>query len=172
MIVDFITGKEVLDTPKEKVRQKVERLLVEKGYPKESIFVDYTFLVEVDRKKFVANVDLLVKVNDVNFMNIECAPPTVLSSLERKALACSRIFEPIIPLTIVTDWKQTELFETLTGKLIGKGIDEIPDFDKAKRIVEKSKPIYLDENKILKEKRILLAFIGVLHCKCRIFDAD
>lgn len=100
MIVDFITGKEVLDTPKEKVRQKVERLLVEKGYPKESIFVDYTFLVEVDRKKFVANVDLLVKVNDVNFMNIECAPPTVLSSLERKALACSRIFEPIIPLKL------------------------------------------------------------------------
>ena len=170
-IVDYITGREVLDTPKERVRQKVERFLVEeKNYPKENIVVDYSFLVDVDGKKFLSVIDLLIQVEKKNFINIECAPPTVFSSLERKTLANSRIFEPIIPITVLTDWKQTNIYETFSGELIGKSLKSIPDFEEAKKLVKKLKPIYLDRNRLLMEKRILFAFIGILHCKCRIFE--
>ncbi|RLI77667.1 hypothetical protein DRP05_09475 [Archaeoglobales archaeon] len=170
-LLDYITEREVLDTPKERVRQKVEKYLVEKkGYPKENIIVDYSFLVEIDNKKFLANIDLLVKVNEINFMNIECAPPTVLSALERKALACSRIFKPAIPYTVLTDWKQTKVFESVGGKLIGEDFYTIPSFGEARKIVDKLKPVYFDEKRIEREKRILFAFMGVLHCKCEVFE--
>ena len=170
---DYISGRELLDTPKERVRQKVARYLIEeKNYSKEDIIVDYTFLVEVDKKKFLANIDLLIRINDVNFMNIECAPPTVLSSLERKALACSRILKPIIPYTVITDWGQTKIFETVSGKLIGEDIKDIPDASGAREIVKNLnvQDSHFDEERIEKEKRILFAFMNVLHCKCEIFE--
>jgi len=173
MLKDFITGKDVLDTPKERVRQRVERFLVdEKDYPRENILVDYTFLVEIGDKKFVSSIDILIKVENRNFMNIECAPPTVFSSLERKALASSRIFKPIIPFTVLTDWQQTKIFETESGKIVGDSLKEIPNFNIAKKIIQNSKPVYLDEERVEKEKRVLFAFMSVLHCECEIFDTQ
>ena len=172
-LVDYISGKELLDTPKERVRQKVEKYLIEeKNYSKEDIIVDYAFLVEVDNKKFLANVDLLIRIDDVNFMNIECAPPTVFSSLERKALACSRILKPIIPYTVITDWVQTKIFETVSGKLIGEDIKSIPNINEAKEIVKNLSDFerYFDEERIEKEKRILFAFMNVLHCKYEVLE--
>ncbi len=171
VITDYITNRTLPRTHKEEVRQKVERFLVEeKGYPKDCVMVDYAFKVEVDGKIFFANIDLLVRVGEENIMNIECAPPTVLASLERKAIATSRIIHPIPVYTVVTDWEQTKVFDTVTGKLLWNDIKQIPDFEEAKKI--RSPQISFDEERIRKEKRILFAYMGVLHCKCEYIECS
>ncbi len=168
-VIDYVTGKAFVKTPKEEVRQNVEKFLVEeKGYPKDCILVDYVFEVEIDNKMFFANIDILVKIDGKNFLNIECAPPTVLASLERKALASSRILN--IAYTIVTDWEQTKIFESLSGKVVGRDIRDIPDFNEAKKIRFQS--LKLDEERLKKEKRILFAYMGILHCKCEFFECS
>jgi len=145
-------------SPKDIVKMKVKEFLIKnKGYPEECIIIDYPLEVEVDGRSFISPIDILVRINGKNAINIECAPPTVLASLERKALAASRIIGA--PITIVTDWEQTKIFDTESGRLMGNSLDTLPSYDEIE-----IKPIRIGEERLLKEKRILFAYMGVLHC--------
>lgn len=146
-------------TPEELVKIRVREFLIKKkGYPEECVITDYPLEVEVDGKTFISPLDILVRIKGCNFVNIECAPPTVLASLERKALAASRIIGA--PITVVTDWEQTKIFETESGSLIADNLNALPAYDEAD-----VRTIQVSGERLLKEKRILFAYMGVLHCK-------
>ncbi len=162
-IRDYITGFAFWDTPKERVRQNVERFLVEeKGYSPEEILVDYEFDVRIPEGVAKGTADLLVRVNGRNAIAIMCAPPSTLIPYERLALACARVLNA--PLAVATDWDETTIMDTYSGDVMGKDVSEIPARDELK-LEWKSVP----EDKLEMAKRILITYLEILHCKgCRI----
>lgn len=162
-IRDYITGLALWDTPKERVRQNVEKFLVEeKGYSPNEILVDYEFDVHIPEGVAKATADLLIRIDGKNAIVIMCAPPSSLIPYEMLALACARVLNA--PIAIATDWDDTTVMDSYSGETIGKGRESIPS-RKNLKLEWKNVP----EDKLEKAKRILITYLEILHCKgCRI----
>jgi len=87
--------------------------------------------------------------------------PGSLVSRERSAIAAARILNPVyrIPLAVVTNGEDAELLDTRTGKILGYGLDSIPDCDSTAALIHQLEFLAPVE-KIQKELelRILNAF--------------
>jgi hypothetical protein len=162
-IRDYITGIALWDTPKERVRQNVERFLIEeKGYSKDDVIVDYEFDVHVQEGIAKATADLLIRADGKNAIVIMCAPPSVLTAYEMLALACARVLNA--PLAVATEWESSVVMDTYTGNVICESLDCIPARNELKLEYKE-----IPEDKLEKSKRILITYLEILHCKgCRI----
>ena len=132
MIEDFVTGRRVPNIGAEENRQRVERFLVEKGgYSKEDIEVDAEVRLTVAGEEYHSNVDLVVRVQGKRFMVLKCVPGS-LGSRQRETLAAARLLDVYqIPFSVVTDGKDAELLETVTGKVLARGMHAIPSEEEA-----------------------------------------
>ncbi len=163
-IVDKVTGKAVFDTPIERARQKAEDVLLAKGYSKDEIIVDYVFEVDLPEGVAMAIADLLVRIDDRNAIVIMCAPPTALVPYERLALACARVLGATYAVALNLD--EATVMRAKNGVVIGD-LDSIPE--RGKLELES----YDLAEKLEKEKRILVAYLNILHCVgCRIKEKD
>lgn len=126
-LVDFITGKELPDVGAEANRQLLERVLVEeKGYTRQDIEINTPITVEIDGETYKSRVDLVVLLGEKRIMAIKCAAGS-LGSREREILAAARLLNRYqIPLSMVSDGKTAILFDTVSGKKIGVGMDAVP----------------------------------------------
>lgn len=161
-LIDFITGQAFIDTDDERIRQKIEHLLVEeKGYSKEDIEVDTKFEIAVDNEINRSKVDLIVSVEGKRFMLISSARSSLVMR-EREVLACARILDVYqIPFAVITNGEDAEVMDTLTGKVIGSGLEAIPQKPGALETIKKIEFKKLPEGRIEKEKRIFLAFDAI-----------
>ncbi|MEW6161828.1 MAG: type I restriction enzyme HsdR N-terminal domain-containing protein [Nitrospirota bacterium] len=161
-LIDFITGQTFIDTDDERIRQKIERFLVEeKGYSKNGIEVEREFEIilgdEINRSK----VDLVVSVEEKIFMIIKCARGSLVSR-EREVLSCARILDVYqIPFAVITNGKDAEVLDTLSGEVIGCGLEAIPSRPQALEATKQIEFKKLPEEKKEKEKRIFLAFDAI-----------
>jgi hypothetical protein len=158
-IIDFITGQTFIDTDDERIRQRIERLLIEeKGYSKNDIGVDRWFNIilgdEINRSK----VDLVVGVEEKIFMIIKCARGSLVSR-EREVLSCARILDVYqIPFAVITNGEDAEVLDTISGEVIGCGLGAIPSKNQALEALGRIELKRLPEKRIEKEKRIFLVF--------------
>ncbi|ADB57775.1 hypothetical protein [Archaeoglobus profundus] len=165
-LVDKITGKAVFDTPTERARQKAEEVLLAKGYLKDEIFVDYVFDVELPEGVAKAIADLLVQVDGRNAIVVMCAPPTALVPYERMALACARVLGATYAVALNID--EATVMKAKDGAIVCKDLECIPERNKFK-----FDDYILPEEKLEKEKRILITYLNILHCVgCRIERKD
>ncbi len=165
---DFITGKEILDTDDERMRQKIARFLVEvKGYSREDIEVKREIELICVNEKAVSIVDFVVKISNKRFIVIRYGPGSLVTR-ERAALAAARILETYqIPLTIVTNGEEAEILDTITGDVISTGLQSIPSKAHAQEQIETMHFKDLSPKKVEAEKRILFAFDALEHsCEC------
>ncbi len=161
-IVDKITGRAVFDTPVERARQKAEEVLLKKGYSKDEIIIDHSFRVDLEEGFATAIADILVRINGKNAIVIMCSPPTALTPYERLALACARVLNA--PIAVATEIEKATILDTYSGKVIGSSLDEIPSRSEIKLEYKE-----IPEDRIKKEKRILITYLNILHCVgCRI----
>jgi hypothetical protein len=132
MLVDFVTGADVPNIGAEENRQQVERFLVEeKGYPKADVEVDAPLQFTIGHEEIRSNVDLVVRVEGKRFMVLRCAPGS-LASRHRETLAAARLLDAYqIPISVVTDGKDAELLDTVTGGIIDHGMAAIPSREEA-----------------------------------------
>lgn len=168
-VVDYVTGRKFPDTPVERVRQKLERFLVEiKGYSKEDIEVDVGREIVVDSEKVDLRAELVVNVEGKRFMVIKCEPPTrFIIPLERRTISIARLlFSTLIPIAVLTNGNDTEVIDAITGKIIGESLAEIPSKDEAIKMLGNINVEELPEEKIEKEKRILATFTALRCEKC------
>ncbi|WP_457549214.1 hypothetical protein [Archaeoglobus sp.] len=165
-IIDKVTGKAVFDTPVERARQKAEEVLLAKGYSKDEIFVDYIFEVELSEGFAKAIADLLVRVDGRNAIVVMCAPPTALVPYERMALACARVLNSTYAVALNVD--ETTVMKAKDGSVVCKDLDCLP-----KREDFKFDDYVLAEDKLEREKRILITYLDILHCVgCKIERKD
>ncbi len=126
-LVDFVTGQPVPNIGAEQNRQAVERLLVEeKGFDRQEIEVEVPIAMEMDGEAYCSAVDLVVTVGGRRVMALRCAAGS-LGSCEREILAAARLLDRHqIPLAVVSDGKSALVFDTVSGRLRGEGLEAIP----------------------------------------------
>ncbi len=131
-LIDFITGRTIPNHGAEENRQAVERFLVEvKGYDREEIEVDAEIRLEVEGECFSSTVDLVVRVSGSRYMIIKCAAGS-LSSREREVIAAARLIEDYqIPVSVASDGDSAVVWDTVSGDLVGKGLEAIPSKSEA-----------------------------------------
>jgi hypothetical protein len=127
MTIDFVTGKKIPDIGSEANRQAVEKFLVaEKGYAKDDIAVDVRIELVIAGTPYQSQIDLVVQVEGTRFMAIKCAAGS-LGSREREILAAARLLDNYqIPVSMVSDGRTAIVLDTLSGKKLGEGLDEVP----------------------------------------------
>ncbi|MBM4136373.1 MAG: type I restriction enzyme HsdR N-terminal domain-containing protein [Nitrospira sp.] len=158
-IIDFITGQLFIDTDDERIRQTIERLLIEEnGYSKKDIEVDREFEIVIGEEINRSKVDLIVSVEEKIFMIIKCARGSLVSR-EREVLSCARIFDTYqIPFAVITNGEDAEILDTISGAVISCGLGAIPSKNQALEALGRIEFKRLPEKRIEKEKRIFLAF--------------
>ncbi|MDH5201898.1 MAG: type I restriction enzyme HsdR N-terminal domain-containing protein [Nitrospirota bacterium] len=161
-IHDFITGQAFLDTDDERIKQKIERLLIEeKGYSKQDIEVDKEFEIVIGKEIYKSKVDLIVNVEEKRFMIMRCARGSLVSR-EREVISCARILDVYqIPFAVVTNGEDAEVLDTISGEVIGNGLGAIPSKANALEAIKQIEFKKLQEKRIEKEKRIFLAFDAI-----------
>jgi len=71
-------------------------------------------------------VDLVVRVEGKRLIVLRCVPGS-LGSRHRETLAAARLLDAYqIPFSVVTDGKDAELLDTVTGQIIDHGMAAIP----------------------------------------------
>jgi hypothetical protein len=137
MINDFITGKEIPEIGPEANRQAVEQLLVnEKGYARQDVEVDAAIKMTVGTIPYLSRIDLVVCVRGTRFMAIKCAAAS-LGSWAREIIAAARLIDKYqIPLAVVSDGRNAMVFDTVSGKKIGDGLDSIPSKSEAEKMLK------------------------------------
>ncbi len=158
---DYLTGEELTDTDDERLRQGIYRMMVEqKGYGRDELipraFIDTLFTHHFVR----STIELILVVHNVSFMIVRYGPGSLVSR-ERAAIAAARIIntEYCIPLTVVTNGFDAEVLDTITGKIVGNGLDSIPDRAASRVLLPTLTFMPRPQGKKLeREKRILNAF--------------
>ena len=87
--------------------------------------------------------------------------PGSLVCRERAAIAAARVLVPDyrIPLAVVTNGEDAELLDTRTGKILGYGLNSIPNYTTALEMLEQFAFLPpLDATRRERELRVLNAF--------------
>ncbi len=138
---DYLTGEELTDTDDERFRQDLERLMVEeKGFSKEELEPRLTIETTFNKIFVRSIIDLTVSVRDKRLFVLRYGPGSLVTR-EKSALAAARVLFPdyCIPLAIVTNGRDAELLETSTGKVLGTGMEAIPDREQAGQLIRQYK---------------------------------
>lgn len=135
-VIDYITGEKKPNQGAEANRQKVERRLVEeKGYAISEIDVDAGICLKIGTENYRSKVDLVVSVSARPFLAIKCAAGS-LDSREREILSAARLLADYqLPLAAASDGEDIIIWDTVSGKRIGQGFDQLPNRHKAEKIL-------------------------------------
>ena len=126
---DYLTNEELTDTDDERIRQDLSRLMIDdKGYGREQLSSRLKIETLFSRCFVTSTIELTVSIREKQCMIIRYGPGSLVSR-ERAAIAAARVLnrEYCIPLAVVTNGRDAELLDTRTGKILGYGLDSIPD---------------------------------------------
>jgi hypothetical protein len=160
MINDYVTGQPVPDVGAEANRQAVERILVEeKGYAPEEISVDAPIRVDIDGEIYQSRVDLVVCLGPRPLMAVKCAAGN-LDSRQREIVAAARLLAPdrILPLAVASDGKTALVWDAVTGKEIGTGLEAVPARSELARRFAGQAPAPLDPERLAREKIVFRSY--------------
>lgn len=168
-LIDFVTGEEVADTVVERIRQGAERFLVEnKNYSKSDIEVGKEFEVVLDSGTIKPKADLIVRVGEKRVIIIKCIYGALMTG-ERLVVSYARLLDSYqIPFAVIMNGEDAEVLDTISGKVIGSGLEAMPSKDDLNINIKEIKFTKLLEDRIAKEKRILNAFESIDETMCNI----
>ncbi|MGW8161482.1 MAG: type I restriction enzyme HsdR N-terminal domain-containing protein [Desulfobulbales bacterium] len=165
---DYLTGEELPDTDDERCRQELARLMVEeKGYAVEELEPRLCIETSFNNQYVRSLIELTVRLQGRRFMIIRYGPGSLVTR-ERPAIAAARVLDPDyrIPLAVVTNCRDAEILNTLTGEVLDSGMDAIPDRKKAVAMLRETEPSpFPDQAKREREARILNVFDIEVCCK-------
>ncbi len=157
----FLTGKLVLDTDRERIRQKIAKYLVnEKGYKISDFQLDREIHLEANNEKIVSFVDLVVRINDRSLMIIRCGPGSVITR-EAGTVAAARLLEEdyIVPWAVQANLFDASFIDVKKKKAVGYGWDSIPTrVELIKMTSANWPPPKLPKKRIPLERQILYSY--------------
>jgi len=158
-VIDYATGKAILNIGAEGNRQSLERFLVsQKEYRKTDIHIDVDMEIRILDEIYKTQVDLVVVVSGLRFALFKCAAGS-LGSREREAVAAARLLDRYqIPFTVVSDGKTASIFDTVTGKKAGEGLDAVPSREAAKIYLKSATLLPFPQERLEREKLIFRSY--------------
>lgn len=150
-----------MDTDDERIRQSLALMMInDLKYCNDQLRSRAT-IETLFAKSFVrSTIELVVSCADKEFMILRYGPGSLVSR-ERSAIAAARVLNKKyrIPLAVVTNGRDAELLDTITGNIIGYGVNSIPNAERAKKLVTELTylpPLEAEQHE--RELRILNAF--------------
>lgn len=134
---DYLTGEELPDTDDERLRQEMERMMVEeKGFAKEELEPRLTVETLFNHIFVRSIIDLTVSCNGQRLFVLRYGPGSLVTR-EKPALAAARVLDSAycIPLAVVTNSRDAELLESQSGKVLATGMEAIPDRARAEELM-------------------------------------
>ena len=156
----FLTGRLVLDTDRERIRQKLAKFLVhEKGYRIDDFQLDTEIPVEANNEKVIAYVDLVVRIKDRSLMILRGGPGSVITR-ESGTVAAARLLEKdyIVPWAVQANLFDASFIDVKRKKAIAYGWDAIPTRAELLKMTSNWPPPKLPENRIPLERQILYSY--------------
>jgi len=135
---DYLTGELLPDTDDERIRQELARLLVERlGYAKDELEPRLTIDTCYNNIRVQTKIELTARINGKRLFILRYGPGSLVTR-EKGAIAAARMLdsEYRIPLAIVTNGRDAELLETDGGKVLGVGMECIPDRRRAEELAQ------------------------------------
>ncbi|MDY0131090.1 MAG: type I restriction enzyme HsdR N-terminal domain-containing protein [Desulforegulaceae bacterium] len=159
-IKDYLTGKEINLTGAEENRQKVMKFLVEeKGFLKSDIKARVEFEILISGEPYKTEIDLLILINKM-IVAVFKTPAGSLSSWDREIISGARILLPDyqIPFAIVSDGENAEIFDTVKGEKIGRGIENIPSKEEIQNYLDKNPLTEFPKEKTERQKLVFKTY--------------
>jgi hypothetical protein len=156
----FLTGALVLDTDRERIRQKLAIFLTEeKGYRISDFRLDMTIPITINGTKLVATVDMTVIINDKPMMIIRGGPGSVVTR-EAGTVAAARLLFPehIVPWAVQANLFDSSFLNVKTKKKVAYGWDAIPSRSELIELNRDWPPPPLPESRIPLEQQILYSY--------------
>lgn len=161
VLTDYLTGNIIPDVGAESHRQAVLRFLMEeKGYTRDTLWVDAPIHTRIGDSLYHAKIDLIVKAGEplVPFMAFKCCAGS-MGSREREIVAAARIFDmTMIPLSVVSDGRDATLIDTATGKPLSYGLAALPSPPEAAHQLARRPPGPYPEDRLEREKLIFRTY--------------
>ncbi len=166
-LVDAITGQTLTDTHDERYRQKIARLLIEgKGYTRDQILPRAPLDIFAGGKRARLTLDLMVYSGQHAGMIIQYGPGSLVTR-HRPALALTFVVKPYrIALAVVTNGEQADVLDSRDGKLLGSGLDAIPDAAELQRHLQYWRAEPISSARLELANRILFAYEIDGRCPC------
>lgn len=166
-LIDFITAKPLPDTHDERYRQKLARLLVDtKGYPKSDLTAQYPLVVKADDKCAQVPVTYTIVLDGRVSMIVQYGPGSLVTRY-RPTLAMGRLVSGYqIPVVVVTNGEQADILDGPTGKVLGSGLQNIPDRKQLSELVRTWSWKTVTQHQAVMEARIVMAFEVDDRCPC------
>ena len=155
-----LSPETLVDTDDERYRQKISRFLVEeRGFKKSDLEVRRKIETLFGGQFVVSHIEAVIMITGRRLVVVRYGPGSLVTR-ERPAVAAARVLDQdyIIPLAIVTNGEDAEILDTITGKVIGQGIDAFPDRQQLLELAETDPVPGLMGDRREKELRILNAF--------------
>jgi hypothetical protein len=126
-LTDYLSGETLDDTDDERLRQQIARQLVEiGGFDRGQIQPRVMLRVQAGVKQAGVPVDFVIFEEASAAMLIKYGPGSIVTR-HRPTLAMARLFGPkVVPLTVVTNGRDADVLDALTGKVIGSGMEAVP----------------------------------------------
>jgi len=156
----FLTGRLVLDTDRERIRQKLAKYLVhEKGYRIDDFQLDREIRLEANNEKILSYVDLVVRINDKSLMILRGGPGSVITR-EAGTVAAARLLEEnyIVPWAVQANLFDASFIDVKKKKAVGYGWDSIPSRAELIKLTADWPPPKLPEKRIPLERQILYSY--------------
>ncbi len=164
---DFLTGRIIEDTHDERYRQMIARRLVnDKGFAKSDIEAGHRMQVKAGEKCGLLTAAFLVRMKGRIVILIHYGPGSLVTR-HRSALAMGRLVAPYqVPLVVVTNGRQADVLDGVTGKILARGLDAIPSRAELERRWAGLDFAPVDEKRRQVEARIAFAYEIDDSCEC------
>lgn len=158
-LTDFVTGRQIPNRGAEGNRQLVERHLVEvKEYAVREIEVDLPIALVISGRTYRSSLDLVVRVNGWRYMVIKCAAGS-LGSREREVIAAARLLDDYqIPLAVASDGLTAIVWDTISGKRMGQGLNAIPTRHEARQRFDPARLLPLAESRRARQALVFRSY--------------
>ncbi len=166
-LTDFITGEILPDTIDERARQALACFLVEKKhFAKDDIRVRCPIRVQAADQSAERIIDFIIGADGKTGMILQYGPGSI-TSRHRPALAASRMAEAYqIPVVVVTNGKEADILDGVSGNVIASGLDAIPSMAELREIMQTHAFDIISPRQKSLEARILYAFEVNDSCFC------
>jgi hypothetical protein len=165
---DYLTGEDVDETTFEEFRQALVKFLVEeKGFPKDNIKPKVKLEYSVDGEDFERPLDYVV-YDDANkpiFVIIFCSGE--VGSYERETVCAGRLVpDGPVAFALVTDTMHASLMNVMTGDVVARGMEAVPNWERLLKMVEGSDVRPLTAEQRERQTRVFHTYCGFLFGTC------
>jgi hypothetical protein len=150
---------------RDRIRRKVMEALKRRGWDEGSMRQDTSFVLETDEGEFQIPIEILVFLAETPALLVKCVRGN-MATRERPSLSLARLIaEQPIPFAIVATERDAVVFDTMSGKVLGRGYGAFPRLEEAKQKLLESVASRVPPEQQERERRILHTYY---HLRCSV----